>query len=109
MSIISSMVTFSAGLAIMANYFSGKKEYNAYELELKQLRHSLLQGKLGRKNFIYIKDNLEVEDIFSTESKRLDEMFEQNRLDEDTYDRLKKVLELTFKDKIVKIHQRHTN
>lgn len=108
-SIISPMLTFSAGLAVIFHYLSGKKQENAYEQELKHLRRSLLQGKLDRKSFIYIKDSLKAEDRFSVESKRLDELFEQQRLDDITYIRMKKALELTFNDKLLKIHERHTN
>jgi hypothetical protein len=108
-SLITPMVTFSAGLAVMVHYFHGKKEETDYEKEIKELRHSLIQGKLDRKSYLYIRDNLKVEDLFDIETKRLDNMFEQKMIDEVTYTRMKKVLQNTFNDKLVKIQESQAN
>jgi hypothetical protein len=78
------MVTFSAVLGIVVYYSHGKKVDTDYEKEIKELRHSLIQGKLDRKSFLYIRDNLKVEDFFDLETKRLDNMFKQKVLDEVT-------------------------
>lgn len=106
-SIISPMVAFSAGLAVLLFHLRGKQEATYYENEIKALRRSLLQGKIGHKGYTYVRDNLKVEDLFKDESKRLDEMFKQNLMDEDTYARMKKVLQLTFNDKLVKIYDHY--
>ncbi len=108
-SIITPMVTFSIGLAIMFYYLHGKIEDTDYEKEIKELKHSLIQGKLNRKSFLYIRDNLKVEDLYNIESKRLDDMSEQKMIDEVTYTRMKKVLQMTFEDKLIKIQESQAN
>ena len=107
LAVISPMATLTAVLVVIAYYFSGMKEINDYEKEIKELRHQVIKGNLGHKTFRYMKDNLKVEDLFNIESKRLDDMFEQNMIDSVTYTRMKKALELTFNEKLVKIDTKH--
>ena len=92
----------------MLHFFSGIGDGPGYEKDIKELRHEVLKGQLGQKTFLYIKDNLKVEDLYSVESKRLDDMFKQNMLDDVTYDRMKKALDLIHNEKLVKIHAKHT-
>ncbi len=82
------------------------KETN-YEKEMKKLRLSLLQGKLDRRSFLYIKDNLKVEDLFGEETQRLDHMLEQKSIDSETYCRMKKILNMTFNEKLEKINLKY--
>ena len=72
-----------------ASLFSGIGDDPEYEKDINELRHEVLKGQLGQKTFRYIKDNLKVEDLYSVESKRLDDMFKQNMMDNVTYDRMK--------------------
>ena len=82
------------------------KETN-YEKEMKKLRLSLLQGKLDRRSFLYIKDNLKVEDLFGEETQRLDDMLDQKSIDSETYCRMKKILNMTFNEKLEKINLKY--
>jgi len=94
-------------LVVVVFYLAKRNEESDYEKEIKELRKSLLKGKLDRKTFLYIRDNLKAEDIFADESKRLDEMLKHKRMDQDTYVRMKKVLEMSFNERLVKISEKH--
>lgn len=78
-----------------------------YEKEMKQLRLSFLKGKLDRKSFLYIKDNLKVEDLFGDETKRLDQMLNEKSIDPETYCRMSKILTMTFNEKLEKINLKY--
>lgn len=106
--LISPMATFSTILVVLVYYLAGRQEGTDYEKEIRGLRQSLLQGQLDRKTFLYIKENLKVEDLYNMEKKRLHAMYEQNMMDSVTYDRMKKALEMTFNEKLVKIHKTTT-
>ena len=93
-----------AGLVVYSYHRSGMKQVNDYEKELKQIRSQVIKRHMGSKTYHYIKDNLEAEHVFLEEEKRLDEMFKQNMMDKITYDRMQKVLQLTFNEKLVKIY-----
>ena len=80
-----------------------KKNETDYEQKMKKLRQSLLQGKLDRKSFLYIKDNLKVEDVFGQEAQRLENMLKEKSIDTETYRRMKKILSMTFNEKLEKI------
>ena len=108
LSIISPMAALTVFVVCMLHFFSGIGDDPEYEKDIKELRHEVLKGQLGQKTFRYIKDNLKVEDLYSVESKRLDDMFKQNMMDNVTYDRMKKALDLTHNEKLVKIHAKHT-
>ena len=80
-----------------------KKNETDYEQKMKKLRQSLLHGKLDRKSFLYIKDNLKVEDVFGQETQRLENMLKEKSIDTETYSRMKKILSMTFNEKLEKI------
>jgi hypothetical protein len=105
--IVLPMATIIAVLVITIYYLARKTEETDYEKEMKKLRKLLLQGKLDRKSFLYIRENLKVEDIFVDEVKRLDDMLKHKNIDSDTYVRLKKILEMNFNDRLVKINAKH--
>ena len=84
-----------------------KHEETNYEKKMKKLRQSLLQGKLDRKAFLYIKDNLKVEDIFGDETQRLHSMLKEKSIDAETYRRMKKILTMTFDEKLEKINLKY--
>ena len=94
-------------LVSVVYYLSRKTEETNFEKEMKELRKSLIQGKLDRTSFLYIIDNLKAENHFSEESQKMDEMFEDKKLDSETYLRMKKVLEMSFNKRLVKIHDQH--
>lgn len=96
-----------AVLVVVVLYLSRKTEETEYEKEMKELRQSLLKGKIDRKSFLYIRDNLKTEELFTDESKRLDDMLTHKKMDPDTYVRMKEVLQMTFNEKLVKIHQKY--
>ena len=60
-------------LVAIVFYLSKKNEEGNYEKEIKHLRKLLIKGKIDRKTFFYMRDNLKAEDLFLNESKRLDD------------------------------------
>ena len=96
-----------AVLVVTVFYLARKTAETDYEKEIKQLRKLLLKGKLDRKTFIYIRDNLKVEYLFDDESKRLDDMLKHKKLDLTTYVRMKKALQLNINERLVKIHEKY--
>ncbi|MCW4015631.1 MAG: hypothetical protein NWF06_04610 [Candidatus Bathyarchaeota archaeon] len=105
--LLSPMVSFSAVIGAVFYYLPRRHKETEYELEIKKLRQSLLKGQLNAKAFRYIRDNMKVEEHFNIESQRLSNLFNQNLMDSDTYSRMKKALELTFNERLVKIHASH--
>jgi hypothetical protein len=106
--VMSSTAAVIVGLAVFAYHRSGMKEVNQYEKDLKELRVQVIKGNVGHKTFRYMKDSLRAEHLFVSEQNRLDTMYQQNQMDETTYTRMKKVLQLTFNQKLMKIHNKHT-
>ena len=96
-----------AVLVVVVFDLARRTEETNYAKEMKELRQSLLKGKLDRKTFLYIRDNLKVENLFADESERLDDMLKQEKMDPDTYIRMKKVLEMTFDERLVKINEKY--
>jgi hypothetical protein len=94
-------------LVVVVFYLGRKTEETDYEKEMKRLRQLLLKGKLDRETFLHIRDNLKVEDLFADESKRLDDMLKHKKMDSDTYVRMKKILEMSFNERLEKINQKH--
>ena len=90
-------------MVYIIKFYYKKNNETDYELKMKKLRQSLLQGKLDRKSFLYIKDNLKVEDVFVEETQRLDNMLKEKSIDSDTYSRMKKILSMTLNEKLEKI------
>ena len=70
LSIISPMTALTIFVVVMLHYFSGMGKVSDYEKELKNLRHNVLKGELGQKTYLYIKDNLKVENLYDVESSR---------------------------------------
>ena len=85
-------------------YLRRKNEGTDYEKEMKRLRQLLLKGKLDRKSFLRTRDNLKVEEHFADEIKRLDNMLMQKHIDSETCRRMKKILEMSFTEKIENIN-----
>ena len=92
----------------MALYLGKEGEEDDYEKEMKKLRQLLIKGKLDKKTFLHIRDNLKIEDIFVDETQRLDHMLKEKTIDSDTYIRMKKILEMSFNERLEKINQKHT-
>lgn len=94
-------------LVVVVFYLSKRTEETDYEKEIKELRRSFLKGNIDQKNFLYIRENLKREHLFCEESKKLDDMLEHKQMDPDTYVRMKKALEMSFDEKLVKIHEKY--
>ena len=84
-----------------------KTKETDYEKEMKKLRQLLLKGKLDRKTFLHIRDNLKVEDLFADETQRLDNMLEQKNIDSETYRRMKQILKMSFNERLEKINLKY--
>jgi hypothetical protein len=88
-------------------FLSRKSEKTDYEKELKEVRDSYFKGKIDQKTFHYMKDNLRTEHHFFEESKRIDNLFENKKMDSDTYLRTKKILENSYNERLMRIHEKH--
>ena len=86
---------------------SRKTKESDYDKEMKKLRQLLLKGKLDRKTFLHIRDNLKVEDLFADETQRLDNLLEQKNIDSETYRRMKKILNMSFNERLEKINLKY--
>jgi len=95
-------------LVAVVFYLSRKTEETEYEKEMKELRKCLIKQKIDRKSYLYIRDNLKTEELHSKESERLNQMFENKKMDSDTYLRMKKVLEMSFNERLVKIDKKYS-
>ena len=94
-------------LVAVVFYLSRKTEETDYEKEIKRLRQLLIKGDLDWETFLNVRENLKAEDLFSDESKRLDEMLESKTMDSDTYLRMKKVLQVGFNERLKKIDDKY--
>ena len=88
-------------------YLRRKNEGTDYEKEMKRLRQLLLKGKLDRKSFLRVRDNLKVEALFADEIKRLDNMLTQKSIDSESHRRMKKILEMSFTEKLEIINMKY--
>jgi len=104
---ILSLATIIFILISVIVYRSKKTVESDYDKEMKKLRQLLLVGKLDRKSFLHIRDNLKVEDLFGDETQRLDNMLEQKSIDSETHNRMKKILNMTFNEKMEKINLKY--
>ena len=95
------IVFFLVGLTV---YYARKKE-DSYEQEIKKLRKLLITGKIDTKTFNTLKNKTDYVKHFNSESKRLVDLLSEEKIDNDTYVRLNKVLEKSFRDKIVKLEE----
>ena len=98
------IITISVSVIL---YSRRKNEKTDYEKEMKRLRQLLLKGKLDRKSFLRVRDNLKVEELFADETKRLDNMLMQKSIDSETYRRMKKILKMSFTKKLDKINMKN--
>ena len=104
---ILSLATIIFILISVIVYRSKKTVESDYDKEMKKLRQLLLKGKLDRKSFLHIRDNLKVEDLFDDETQRLDNMLEQKSIDSETHNRMKKILNMTFNEKMEKVNLKY--
>ena len=96
------------GILVGVIFYQAKEgEKEDYKKEMKKLRKLLLKGKLDKKTFVHIRDNLKIEDIFADETQRLDSMLKEKTIDSDAYVRMKKILEITFNQRLEKINQKY--
>jgi hypothetical protein len=101
------LIAFVTLLTFVIIFYRRKNIETNYEKEMRKLRLALLQGKLDRKSFLYVKDNLRVEDLFSEETQRLENMLNEKSIDSETYCRMKKILSMTFNEKLRKINRKY--
>ena len=101
------LIAFITSLAFVIIFYRRKNVETNYENEMKKLRLDLLQGKLDRKSFLYVKDNLRVEDLFGEETQRLENMLNEKSIDKETHRRMKKILSMTFNEKLQKINLKY--
>jgi hypothetical protein len=85
-------------VALIIHY--SRKEEDEYEQESKILRKFLLSGKLDKKNFSNMKSRIKHVKNFNLESKKLFSLLSEEKIDADTYARLRQVLEKSFQDKL---------
>jgi len=104
---ILSLATIIFILISVIVYRSKKTVESDYNKKMKKLRQLLLKGKLDRKSFLHIRDNLKVEDLFGDETQRLDNMLEQKSIDSETHNRMKKILNMTFNEKMEKVNLKY--
>ena len=96
------LVFFLVGLVI---YNARKAEEDDYAKQLKTLRRQLLAGKLDKNNFIRMKARLKHEKFFNIESKKLLKLLSEQKIDEETFGRLRQVLETSFKNRLDKLDE----
>jgi hypothetical protein len=96
-----------AVLVIVVYYLSKKTEKTNLEKDMKELSNSYFKGKIDKKTFLYIRDNLKAENHFSEESQKMNNMYENKKMDTETYLRMKKFLEMSFDKRLAKIHEKH--
>ncbi len=101
------LIAFVTSLAFVIIFYRRRNVETNYENEMKKLRLDFLQGKLDRKSFLYVKDNLRVEDLFGEETQRLENMRKEKSIDKETHRRMKKILSMTFNEKLQKINLKY--
>ncbi|PVX25183.1 MAG: hypothetical protein CW691_05410 [Candidatus Bathyarchaeum sp.] len=84
-------------------YTKSKSQEDQYEEKLKKLRQLLFAGKLDRKTYVNLSRRLRYVKQFNSESSRLVSLLSDEKLDEETFLRLRHVLETTFKEKLDKL------
>jgi nitrogen fixation-related uncharacterized protein len=90
------LVVFLVALVL---YYS-RKEEDEYEKKAKILRKLLLSGKLDKENFSKMKSRMKNVKNFNTELNKLLFLLSEEKIDADTYARLRQVLEKSFQDKL---------
>lgn len=84
-------------------YTKSRSEEDQYETKLKKLRQMLFAGKLDRRTYINLSRRLRYVKQFNSESSKLVSLLSDEKIDEETFVRLRHVLETTFKQKFDKI------
>ena len=95
------LVVFLVALVV----YRARKEEGDYEKELKRLRRQFFSGRLDKRNLLNMRNRLKNEKIFTTETKKLLSLLSEEKIDEETYIRLKRVLEKSFRDRLDKLDQ----
>ena len=95
------LVVFLVALVV----YRARKEKGDYEKELKKLRRQFFSGRLDKRNFLNMKNRLKNEKIFTTETRKLLSLLSNEEIDEETYVRLRRVLEKSFRDRLDRLDE----
>ena len=95
------LVFFLVGLVI---YYSPHEE-DDYEKQEKKMKHLLVSGKLDRKSFTNLKAREKYVKHFNSESKKLLAFLSVKKIEEEPYDRLRQVLESSFRGRLDKLDE----
>ena len=95
------LVFFLVGLVI----YNSRKEEDDYEKQEKKLRQLLFSGKIDRKSFTNLISRVKYVKHFNSESKRLLTFLSDEKIDEETYERLRQVLESSFRERLEKLDE----
>jgi len=99
------LVFFLVALVI----YSSRQEEDDYEKQEKKLKQLLISGKLDRKSFSNFKTRLKYVKDFNIESKKLLACLSDEKIDEETYKRLRQVLESSFRGRLDKLDENVNN
>jgi len=88
-------------------HFAKLNAQTSFEKDLKELRRLWFMGDIDGKTYQYIKNSMDAEQLFNTESEKLDNMLKEKQLDQFDYIRVKKILQMTLNKKLVKIENNY--
>ncbi len=94
------LMTISGGFIY---HFSKSKAKTAYEKDLNELMRLWLTGKIDKKTYRYMKESVNAEEIFNSESQKIDNRFKNKQLDQIEYIRIKKILQMNLNKRLVNI------
>ena len=89
-------------------FFCEERDWDQFH-DAKELSIGIITEASELLEHFRFKSKKEVEDLFDDESKQLDDMIKHNKLDPDTYVRMKKALQLNINEKLVKIHEKYNS
>ena len=89
--------------------YSSRQNEDDYEKQEKKLKQLLISGKLDRKSFTNHKARLKYVKHFNSESEKLLAILSDGKIDEETYDRLRQVLESSFRGRLDKLEENMNN
>jgi len=89
--------------------YTSRKEEDDYEKQEKKLRQLLFSGKLDRKSCTNHKARLKYVKHFNSESEKLLAFLSDEKIDEETYDRLRQVLESSFRERLDTLDENTNN
>ena len=69
------------------------------------MKHLLVWGKLDRKSFTNLKSRVRYVKHFNSESKKLLAFLSDEKIDQETYGRLRQVLESSFRGRLDKLDE----